>query len=201
MPFGYSIIRTPRSARPARNAARWRRTAWRDPPCRPASASAPTPNSTKFVRTLAGSSRVTPGIDARASASRRALAWSSASRSIIPVGSVAQGDQPGRGDDPGLAHPAAHQLAGATGAGDERGVADDERSDRAGQALRQAERGGRARRQEVAGRHAEGDRRVEQPRPIDEQRNADARAPAPRRSACTPASAAGPSTANGCSRA
>ena len=54
------------------------------------------------------------------SASRRAFAWSSASRVIMPAVAVAQGEEPGRREDPGLAHAAAEQLAGAPRAGDER---------------------------------------------------------------------------------
>ena len=55
------------------------------------------------------------------------------------VRAVAQGDQPGRGQDADLAHAAADELAAAAGAGDEVAAAHHHRSDRAGQPLRQAE--------------------------------------------------------------
>ena len=75
----------------------------------------------------------TPSISDSASARRRALAWSSARRSIMPSGPSRQGDQPGRGEDAGLAHPATDHLAGAARAPDEVARTDDDRADRAGE--------------------------------------------------------------------
>ena len=47
-----------------------------------------------------GSSRVMPGIDASASASRRAFAWSSASRAIIPSGPSCSATSPAAANTP-----------------------------------------------------------------------------------------------------
>ena len=89
-----------------------------------------------------------------------------------PVRAVGEGDEPGGGDDPRLAHAAAQQLSRPPRAGDERAVADDEGADRAGEALREAERDRVGRGGELARRHPEGHRGVEEPRPVDMERHA-----------------------------
>ena len=88
-----------------------------------------------------------------------------------PVRTVAQGNQPGRGQDAHLAKAAADQLAGPAGAPDEVALADEDRADRAGQPLRQAERDGVGRSGQVAGRDALGHHRVEEAGAVDVQRN------------------------------
>ena len=57
-----------------------------------------------------------------------------------PVRAVGQGHEAGRGEDADLAHAAAEQLARAPGAPDEVPAPHDDRADRAGEALGQAER-------------------------------------------------------------
>ena len=71
------------------------------------------------------------------------------------VGSVAQRDQPGRGKDANLAHAAADHLARPSGAPDELGRANDDRPDRAGEALREAEAWPSRPRQQLADRRPE----------------------------------------------
>ena len=119
------------------------------------------------------------------------------------LGPVAEGDQAGGRQDADLAHAAADELAGATGARDEAPLADHDRADRAGQALREAERGavgaGRAElRRSVPQRHRPRSRGGHRPRGVARPCScgdpADARGVARR-------SAAGPSMARACSPA
>ena len=186
---------TSRARRAARKAARSRSTL----------------NSTKFVRTRAGSSgpgagwavppaATMPSISASASARRRALAWSSARRSIIPSGPSRQGDQAGRREDARLAHPATDHLARAAGAPDEVARTDDHRADRAGERLGQAERDGVGRAGEVGRADALGDDRVPEPGAVDVERDAVRVGDVRDLRGCTRASAAGPSSGRGCSR-
>ena len=90
-------------------------------------------------------------------------------RAVRPVG---QGDQPGRREDPGLAHPAADQLAGAARAPDDVAPADDDRADRAGEPLRQAERDGVGRIGQVRRADALGHDRVPEPGAVEVERDA-----------------------------
>ena len=80
-------------------------------------------------------------------------------------------NEPGRGKDPGLAHSAADQLAGAARRGDELTRADDDRADRAGEAFGKAERHRISRIAKVTGRDAEGYRGVEQAGTVDVERH------------------------------
>ena len=85
---------------------------------------------------------------------------------------VLQRHEAGGRDDPDLAHPAADHLARAAGAEDEVLRADDDRADRAGEALAEAERERVGRAGEVARGLAERDRGVEEAGAIDVQRDA-----------------------------
>ena len=122
-----------------------------------------------------------PSSSARPSARRRALAWSSARRSIMPVGPVAQGDQAGRGQDADLAHAAADAACAPRRARQMKSRrADDDRADRAGEALRQAERhASRPGRRGRARRTPERDDGVEEARAVDVERDAAARGRSP----------------------
>ena len=86
-----------------------------------------------------GTARSAPGIAARPSASRRAFAWSSASRARWCCERV----QPRRGEHARLAHAAAEPLAEAARVGDEVARARHERARRRAEPLRQAHRDGR----------------------------------------------------------
>ena len=90
----------------------------------------------------------------------------------MPSGPSRQGDQPGRREDPGLAHPAADHLPGAARAPDDVAPADDDRADRAGEPLRQAERDGVGRIGQVRRADALGDDRVPEPGAVDVERDA-----------------------------
>ena len=128
---------TSRARRAARNAARSRSTL----------------NRTKFVRTRSGSSGPGAGWAVPPAATMPSIAGQglgqAAGVGVVlgeavdhPVRAVGQGDEAGRGEDPGLAHPATDHLAGPARAPDDVARPDDDRADRAGEALRQAERDG-----------------------------------------------------------
>ncbi len=88
------------------------------------------------------------------------------------VGAVAQGDQSRRRQHADLAHAAAHDLARSAGPADEVGVADDDRSDRAGEALGQADAGTVDVGQQGGGGCAQRHYRVPQARAVHVQRHA-----------------------------
>ena len=91
-----------------------------------------------------------------------------------PFRAVAQGEQPSRGDDPGLAHAATDELPAAPRSGDHLAPTDDDGSDRAAQSLGQAERHGVGRIGEVTLGHtrgALGDDRVPEACAIEVQRH------------------------------
>ena len=91
------------------------------------------------------------------------------------VRAVGEGDQAGRGEDPRLAHAAADHLPRPARAPDHVLRADDHRADRAGQALREAERDGVGRAGEVQGGHAGvalGHDGVPEPGAVDVERDA-----------------------------
>ena len=88
-----------------------------------------------------------------------------------PVRAIREGHQPGCGEDPGLAHPAADQLAGATGAPDDIARTDEHRADRAGQGLRQAERDGVGRIGQISRPEALRDDRVPEAGSVDVKRD------------------------------
>ena len=88
---------------------------------------------------------------------------------------VGQGDEAGRGQDADLAHPATDELARAARARDDVVRADQDRPDRAAEALGQAERHGVRRIGQVPGRHAGrplGDHGVPEASAIDVERDA-----------------------------
>ena len=91
----------------------------------------------------------------------------------MPSRAVLERDEPGRRDDARLAHAAAEQLPGAVRAADERARPDDDRADRAAEALST----GRTRPSRPAPRGPPGStpsatRGVEEPRPVDVERDA-----------------------------
>ena len=138
-----------------------------------------TRNRTKLVAARDGSSgpsssgwAMPPGermpvSSARPSARRRALAWSSARRATVPSGPSSERHQAGGRQHAHLAHPAAQELAGAAGAGDERRRADHHGADRRRQPLREAE-GDRVGGRRQRGRcDAQRDGRVEEAGAVD----------------------------------
>src|SRR5260221_11134416 len=89
-----------------------------------------------------------------------------------PLGPVAQCDQAGGRDDPDLSHSTADQLPRPACAPDEVVRPDDDAADRAGKALREAERDAVRRAGEIRRADPEGDDRVPEAGPAAVQREA-----------------------------
>ncbi len=106
----------------------------------------------------------------------RAFAWSSASRSIMPAGPSWRATRPAAARTPAWRMPPPTILRARRARSMNSAAAHDDRADRAGEALREAEGGAVSAGQELVRRRVEGHDRVEEPRAVDVERHARARA-------------------------
>ena len=139
-------------------------------------------------------------MSAMPSASRRALAWSSARRSIMPSRPSRSATRPAAARMPAWRMPPPSSFRARWARPMNALRADDDRADRAAEALRQAERDRVGRRGEVPRADAERDRGVEEPRPVDVERDAVVVGDRRDLRACRRGSAAGSSSGCGRSR-